>query len=53
MVQAPDGQLKRYDVLGVVVMCAMAITVLLMYPIHRAVQAKLERSALDVPPQAA
>jgi MFS family permease len=53
VVQAPDGQLQRYDVLGMVVIGAMVVTVLLMYPIHRAVLAKIEGSALEVPPQAA
>jgi predicted MFS family arabinose efflux permease len=34
-VQGPDGRLERYDVLGYVVIGAMAITAVLMYGIHR------------------
>jgi hypothetical protein len=40
VVQAPDGRLLRYDVLGYVVMTAMMLVVALMYPINRAVMAK-------------
>jgi predicted MFS family arabinose efflux permease len=42
VVQAPDGRLQHYGVLGFVVMGAMLTTVALMYPIHRAVQAKMK-----------
>jgi MFS family permease len=34
-VQAPDGRLERYDVLGYVVIGAMAITAVLMYGVQR------------------
>ncbi|MES1205190.1 MAG: MFS transporter [Pseudomonadota bacterium] len=40
VVQAPDGRLSRYDVLGYVVVGAMTAVVALMYPIHRAVMRK-------------
>jgi predicted MFS family arabinose efflux permease len=40
VVQRPDGQLARYDVLGYVVMSAIALTLALMYPIHRMVMRK-------------
>jgi MFS family permease len=41
VVQNPDGRLAHYDTLGYVVMVAMVITVLMLYPIHRAVKEKL------------
>jgi predicted MFS family arabinose efflux permease len=37
-VQGADGRLERYDVLGYVVIGAMAITAVLMYGIHRRLQ---------------
>jgi predicted MFS family arabinose efflux permease len=43
--QSADGKLHRYNVLGFVVMTAMALTVAMMYPIHRAVKAKMDRLA--------
>ena len=33
----PDGSLANYDILGYVVVAAMAITILMMYFIHRLV----------------
>jgi predicted MFS family arabinose efflux permease len=41
VVQAPDGRLLRYDLLGYVVMGAMTLVIALMYPIHRAVMRKM------------
>ena len=46
VVQTADGRLLRYDVLGYVVVGAMAATIGLMYPIHRAVM----RKAASAPP---
>lgn len=40
VVQAPDGKLLHYDLLGYVVMGAMTLVIALMYPIHRAVMRK-------------
>ncbi|HXU00984.1 MAG TPA: MFS transporter [Polyangia bacterium] len=45
VVQQPDGHLSRYDVLGYVVVGAMAATIVLMYPIHRAVMRKMALGA--------
>jgi predicted MFS family arabinose efflux permease len=45
VVQASDGHLQRYDVLGYVVMGAMILTVVLMFPINRAVMSKAARAA--------
>jgi predicted MFS family arabinose efflux permease len=45
VVQAPHGPLLHYDVLGYVVVGAMTLTVLLMYPIHRAVMRKAALAA--------
>jgi hypothetical protein len=39
--QTASGQIEHYDTLGNVVLCAMAATVALMYPIHRAVSQKV------------
>jgi hypothetical protein len=39
-VQAPDGRLLHYGVLGWVVVSAMILTIGLMYPINRAVMRK-------------
>lgn len=44
VVQSPEGRLLHYPTLGIVVMCAMFITVGMMYPIHRMVK---ERIAAD------
>ena len=45
VVQAPSGPLLHYDVLGYVVVGAMTLTVVLMYPIHRAVMRKAALAA--------
>jgi predicted MFS family arabinose efflux permease len=45
VVQAPDGRLLRYDLLGYVVMAAMTLVIALMYPIHRAVMRKTAAAA--------
>jgi len=44
-VQAPDGKLLHYDLLGYVVMGAMTLVIALMYPIHRAVMLKTAMAA--------
>ena len=41
VIQMPGGALRRYDVLGWVVVGAMLIVVAMMYPIHRAVMRKI------------
>jgi predicted MFS family arabinose efflux permease len=43
VVQAPDGKLLHYGVLGYVVMSAMFVTIVMLYPIHRMVHEKLAR----------
>jgi hypothetical protein len=45
VVQAPDGKLLHYDLLGYVVMGAMTLVIALMYPIHRAVMLKTAMAA--------
>jgi len=40
VVQAADGRLLHYDLLGYVVVAAMTLVIALMYPIHRAVMRK-------------
>ncbi len=45
VVQAPDGKLLHYDLLGYVVMGAMTLVIALMYPIHRAVMLKTAMTA--------
>jgi drug/metabolite transporter (DMT)-like permease len=45
VVQAPDGHLRRYDVLGYVVVAAMTLVVAFMYPINRAVMRKAALAA--------
>jgi hypothetical protein len=45
VVQTADGRLAHYNGLGFVVMGAMLTTVALMYPIHRAVKAKMANEA--------
>ncbi|HVV49183.1 MAG TPA: MFS transporter [Polyangia bacterium] len=40
VVQADDGRLQHYDVLGYVVVTVMTLVVALMYPIYRAVMGK-------------
>lgn len=41
VLQMPDGRLENYDTLGLVVVCAMAITIVMMYFIHKVVHEKL------------
>ena len=41
VVQSADGRLLHYPTLGIVVMCAMLITVGMMYPIHRMVKERI------------
>jgi predicted MFS family arabinose efflux permease len=45
VIQAADGRLQRYDVLGWVVVGAMTLVVVLMYPIHRAVMRRAAAAA--------
>jgi predicted MFS family arabinose efflux permease len=45
VVQAPDGHLLRYDVLGYVVVAAMMLVLAFMYPINRAVMRKAALAA--------
>jgi predicted MFS family arabinose efflux permease len=45
VVQAPDGHLLRYDILGYVVVSVMLLVMLLMYPIHVAVTRKAAAAA--------
>ena len=45
VVQSADGRLVHYNILGFVVMGAMAITVGMLYPIQRAVKLKLSAAA--------
>jgi predicted MFS family arabinose efflux permease len=52
VVQAPDGHLLHYDVLGYVVVSAMMLTIALMYPINRAVMRKAALAASAVKPPA-
>ena len=53
VVQTADGHLQRYDVLGYVVVGAMAATIALMYPIHRAVLRKMASAPQAPAPPAA
>jgi len=53
VVQTADGHLQRYDVLGYVVVGAMAATIALMYPIHRAVMRKMAAAPQAPAPPAA
>jgi predicted MFS family arabinose efflux permease len=53
VVQTADGQIHRYDVLGFVVVGAMALTIVLMYPINRAVMRKAALAAQAAPGAAA
>lgn len=41
VLQMPDGRLANYDTLGVVVVCAMAVTIVMMYFIHKIVHEKI------------
>lgn len=45
VVQEPGGRLVHYDVLGYVVVVAMALTIVLMYPINQAVMRKAAQAA--------
>jgi predicted MFS family arabinose efflux permease len=45
VVQAPDGKLLHYGLLGYVVMGAMTLVIALMYPIHLAVMRKAAAAA--------
>jgi predicted MFS family arabinose efflux permease len=49
VVQQSDGHLARYDVLGYVVMAAVAATIALMLPIHRMVMAKAAGAPAPAP----
>jgi predicted MFS family arabinose efflux permease len=53
VVQEADGRLLHYDVLGYVVVSAMLLTIVLMYPIHRAVARKMAEAAASKPAPAA
>jgi predicted MFS family arabinose efflux permease len=53
VVQTPQGPLRRYDVLGWVVVGAMLVMIAMMYPIHKAVMRKIIQarvSAAAAPP---
>lgn len=45
VVQAPDGRILHYDTLGLVVMAAMLATMIMMYPINKAVKVLLAAHA--------
>ena len=53
VVQAPSGEILHYDTLGFVVMAAMLTTIIMMYPIHRAVKAMLAAAAASRGPSVA
>jgi predicted MFS family arabinose efflux permease len=53
VVQAPDGHLLRYDILGYVVVAAMMLVVAFMYGINRAVMRKAALGAAGPKPPAA
>jgi predicted MFS family arabinose efflux permease len=50
VVQAPDGHLEHYGVLGWVVVTAMLLTIALMYPINQAVMRKAAAAAAGAKP---
>ena len=50
VVQNPGQPLERYDVLGYVVCCATLLTIVLMYPIHKMVSAKLAKGGPGMAP---
>lgn len=50
VVQTPSGHLERYDVLGYVVASGIAITMALMYPIHRMVKRDVASAASPTAP---
>ena len=45
VVQAPNGHIEHYDTLGFVVMGAMLATIIMMYPINKAVKAIIAAGA--------
>jgi predicted MFS family arabinose efflux permease len=49
VVQAPDGHLLHYPVLGYVVITAMLLVLAQMYPIHKAVMRKVALAAGETP----
>jgi predicted MFS family arabinose efflux permease len=51
VVQAPDGRLLHYDLLGYVAMGAMTLVIALMYPIHLAVMRKAQAAAAAAAPK--
>ena len=53
VVQAADGRLVHYPVLGYVVMSVMTLVMALMYPIHLAVMRKAAGAGQAKPPVAA
>jgi len=53
VIQTADGRIQRYDVLGFVVVGAMTLTIMLMYPINRAVMRKAVLAAQGAPDAAA
>ncbi|MES1209189.1 MAG: MFS transporter [Pseudomonadota bacterium] len=50
VVQASDGRLQRYDMLGYVVTGVMSLTIVLMYPINRAIMRKAALAAAAAAP---
>jgi predicted MFS family arabinose efflux permease len=50
VVQAADGRLQHYDLLGYVVVGAMTAVIALMYPIHRAVMRKAALATVKAVP---
>ncbi|MFL5304867.1 MAG: MFS transporter, partial [Polyangia bacterium] len=50
VVQAADGHLLHYDRLGYVVTSVMALTILLMYPINRAIMRRAAQAAAAAAP---
>jgi MFS family permease len=52
IVQEPDGHLENYNILGYVVNGAMALTILMMYTIHRQVMKKTGYAASPKPASA-
>jgi MFS family permease len=52
VVQSADGRLLHYPTLGIVVMCAMFITVGMMYPIQRMVKERIAAETKPPTPEA-
>jgi hypothetical protein len=50
VVQRPGQPLEHYEVLGYVVSCATILTIGLMYPIHKMVQAKVAKGGPGMGP---